>query len=47
VIVKELVEAMGGSIHLESEGAGKGTTATISLPRAANREESASPATER
>lgn len=35
VIVKQLIEAMGGSVSLQSEGEGKGTTVSISIPRAA------------
>jgi len=35
VIVKQLVEAMGGSVSLRSEGEGKGTTVSISIPRSA------------
>jgi PAS domain S-box-containing protein len=34
VIVKELVEMMGGSVGLESAGDGQGTTVTLSLRRA-------------
>lgn len=34
VIVKELVEMMGGTVRMESEGEGKGSTVSISLPRA-------------
>jgi signal transduction histidine kinase len=34
VIVKELVEMMGGSVRMESPGEGKGSTVTISVPRA-------------
>ena len=34
VIVKELVEMMGGAVRMESEGEGKGSTVSISLPRA-------------
>jgi len=36
VIVKQLVEAMGGSVRLESDGEGRGTTVSISVPRAAS-----------
>ncbi len=36
VIVKQLIEAMGGSVRLESDGEGKGTTVSISVPRAAS-----------
>jgi signal transduction histidine kinase len=36
VIVKQLMEAMGGSIRLESEGEGKGTVVSMSIPRAAS-----------
>lgn len=35
VIVKELVEMMGGSVRLESAGEGKGTTVTLRLARVA------------
>ncbi|HEX7078976.1 MAG TPA: ATP-binding protein [Candidatus Eisenbacteria bacterium] len=35
VIVKELVDMMGGAVRLESPGDGLGTTVTLSLPRAA------------
>jgi signal transduction histidine kinase len=38
VIVKGLVEAMGGSVRLESEGEGKGTTVTVSVPAAPRRD---------
>jgi signal transduction histidine kinase len=34
VIVKELVEMMGGSVRLESPGEGRGTTVTLVLARA-------------
>jgi len=33
-IVKELVEKMGGSVRLESAGAGEGTTVSVTLVRA-------------
>ncbi|HET9252538.1 MAG TPA: ATP-binding protein [Candidatus Eisenbacteria bacterium] len=33
-IVKELVERMGGSVCLDSDGVGKGTTVTVTLTRA-------------
>jgi signal transduction histidine kinase len=36
-ICKEIVAIYGGSIEVESEGAGKGTTVTVKLPRAALR----------
>jgi signal transduction histidine kinase len=36
VIVKQLVEAMGGSVRLQSEGEGKGTIVSMSIPRAAS-----------
>lgn len=36
VIVKQLIEAMGGSVRLESAGEGEGTTVSISMPRAAS-----------
>ena len=36
VIVKQLIEAMGGSVRLESAGEGQGTTVSISMPRAAS-----------
>ncbi|HEU4726153.1 MAG TPA: ATP-binding protein [Candidatus Eisenbacteria bacterium] len=36
VIVKQLIEAMGGSVRLDSAGEGKGTTVSISVPRAAS-----------
>ncbi|HKQ19460.1 MAG TPA: ATP-binding protein, partial [Candidatus Eisenbacteria bacterium] len=35
VIVKELVEMMGGSVRMESAGQGQGSAVTISIPRAA------------
>ncbi|MGE5176320.1 MAG: ATP-binding protein, partial [Hyphomicrobiales bacterium] len=34
VIVKELIEMMGGAVRLESAGEGKGATVLLSLPRA-------------
>jgi len=34
VIVKELVEMMGGSVRMESAGEGRGSAFSISLPRA-------------
>jgi len=34
VIVKELIEMMGGAVHMESDGEGKGSTISISIPRA-------------
>lgn len=43
VIVKELVEMMGGSVRLESPGEGEGTIVTISLPRAAEAPAAAAP----
>lgn len=36
VIVKELVEMMGGTVRLESPGDGLGTVVTISIPRASD-----------
>jgi signal transduction histidine kinase len=33
VIVKELVEMMGGSVRIDSDGEGKGSTVAISVPR--------------
>ena len=36
VIVKELVEMMGGTVRLDSAGTGKGSTVTLSLQRAAS-----------
>jgi signal transduction histidine kinase len=35
VIVKELVEMMGGTVRIESAGDGQGSAVTISVPRAA------------
>jgi PAS domain S-box-containing protein len=37
VIVKELVEMMGGSVRMESSGEGQGSTFSISVPRAVAR----------
>jgi len=36
VIVKQLIEAMGGSVRLQSEGEGKGTRVSLSIARAAS-----------
>lgn len=38
VIVKELVEMMGGSVRMESAGQGQGSAVTISVPRAVQAE---------
>jgi signal transduction histidine kinase len=43
-IVKELVEKMGGSVRLESDGVGKGTTVYVTLARAASGEGGPGPA---
>lgn len=41
-LVRQLVDMQGGTIHAASEGLGKGTTFTISLPLYANANQSAS-----
>ncbi|HEX9919205.1 MAG TPA: ATP-binding protein, partial [Pyrinomonadaceae bacterium] len=41
-IVRQLVELHGGSVHVESEGEGRGTTFTVSLPLLPLRQEPAS-----
>jgi len=44
VIVKQLIEAMGGSVRLHSDGEGKGTTVSLSIARAASTGEGPVPA---
>lgn len=44
-IVKELVEQMGGSVRLESDGVGRGTTVTVTLARSGAAEPGGAPAT--
>jgi len=43
-IVRQLVELHGGSVHVESEGEGRGTSFTVSLPLMALRQETPSDA---
>jgi len=45
VIVRELLEGMGGAIRIESEGEGKGMTATITVPRSGVTDEDSPSAT--